>query len=109
MQQAAANQKAAGLERQKTERQIRLAVQQAFDEVRAAAETIESARANVGEAERVLTMMQSNYKYGAATTLDVSDAQTALSSARTNLLRGLHDYSVARANLRWTVGQQPWE
>ena len=54
-------------------------------------------------------MMQNNYKYGAATTLDIVDAQTALSVARTNLLRGLHDYSVARANLRWTMGQTPWE
>jgi len=37
------------------------------------------------------------------------DAQTALSLARTNLLRGLHDYSVARANLLWTMGLGPWE
>ena len=33
----------------------------------------------------------------------------ALAVARTNLLRGLHDYAVARAGLRWTAGMTPWE
>jgi outer membrane protein TolC len=56
-----------------------------------------------------LGMMQNNYKYGAATTLDVVDAETAVAVARTNLLRGLHDYSIARANLRWALGRTPWE
>jgi outer membrane protein len=106
---AVANQRAARLEREKTEQQIRLAIQQGHDELTAAAETIAAAKANVSQAETVLTMMQNNYKYGAATTLDIVDAQTAVSVARSNLLRGLHDYSVARANLRWTIGQTPWE
>ena len=107
--QATANQRIARLEREKAEQQIRLAVQQSFDELKAAAETVEAARANVGQAEKVLTMTQNNYKFGAATTLDVVDAQTAVSVAQTNLLRGLHDYSVARANLRWAMGETPWE
>ncbi|MGE5489643.1 MAG: TolC family protein, partial [bacterium] len=83
--------------------------QQCVDELKAASETINAARANINQAERVLEMTQANYKYGAATTLDIVDAQTALSVARTNLLRGLHDYSVARANLRWAIGRTPWE
>jgi outer membrane protein len=107
--QATANQRSAKLEREKIEQQIRLAVQQAFDELKASAETIAAARATVGEAERVLAMMQENYKYGAATTLDIVDSQTAVSVARSNLLRGLHDLSVARANLRWAMGQPPLE
>lgn len=107
--QANASARGARLEREKVEQQIRLAIQQGFDEVRAAAETVAAARANVKQAEEVLSMMQSNYKYGAATTLDVVDAQTALSVARTNLLRGLYDHSVARANLRWSAGMAPWE
>ena len=109
MWQATANERAAKLEREKTEQQIRLAIQQAYDELKAAGETIAAARANVGQAEKVLSMTQDNYKYGAATTLDVVDAQTAVSVARSNLLRGVHDYSVARATLRWTLGEQPWE
>jgi len=109
MTQALANQRSARLEREKTEQQIRLAIQQGYDELTAAAETIAAAKANVSQAEKVLAMTQNNYKYGAATTLDTVDAQTAVSVARSNLLRGLHDYAVARANLRWTIGATPWE
>ena len=107
--QAVANQRSARLEREKIEQQIRLSIQQRFDELKAAEETIAAAKANVSQAEKVLAMMQDNYKYGAATTLDIVDAQTAVSVARTNLLRGLHDYSVARADLRWAIGETPWE
>lgn len=107
--QAAAAQRAARLEREKAEQQVRLALQQGLDQLRAAEETIAAARTSVKEAERVLEMMENNYRHGAATTLDVMDAQTALAVARTNLLKGLHDYSIARANLRWAAGRTPWE
>jgi len=109
VEQAVANQHAARLEREKVEQQVRLAIQQDIDALNAARETINAARANIVQAERVLEMTQSNYRHGAATTLDVVDAQTALSLARTNLLSGLHDYAVARANLRWAIGRTPWE
>ncbi len=109
VQQATANQRGAKLECEKVEQQIRLGIQQGYDELRAAEETIAAAKANVSQAETVLAMMQNNYKNGAATTLDIVDAQTAVSVARTNLLRGLRDHSAARANLLWSMGQEPWE
>ncbi len=107
--QATANQRSARLERERVEQQVRLGLQQALDELKAAEETVTAAKANIGQAERVLAMTQANYNHGAATTLDIVDAQTALSLARTNLLRGLHDDAVARANLRWALGRTPWE
>ena len=109
VEQAVANQHAARLDREKFEQQVRLAIQQGYDDLRAAEESIAAANATVGEAEKVLAMTQANYKYGAATTLDVVDAETSRSVARTNLLRGLYDYSVSRASLRWSLGQTPWE
>ena len=107
--QATAGQRAARLEREKVDQQIRLGLEQGLDEIKATGETIAAARANIAQAERVLSMTQDNYKYGAATTLDIVDAQTALTVARTNLLSGQHDYSVAHANLLWTLGRSPWE
>ncbi len=109
MTQAVANQRIARLDREKFEQQVRLTIQQAYDDLQAAAESIAAAKATVHEAEKVLSMMQDNYKFGAATTLDIADAETAVSIARGNLLRGLYDYSVGRANLRWSIGQTPWE
>jgi outer membrane protein TolC len=107
--QALANQRIVKLERERVEQQVVLGLQQALDEIKAAGETIAAARANIDQAERVLKMTQANYEYGAATTLDIVDAQTALSLARTNLLRGLYEWSVARAELRWAMGKTPWE
>ncbi len=107
--QATAAQRAARLEREKTEEQVRLALQQGMDEIAAATETVNAARANVKQAQKVLEMTEANYKYGAATPLDIVDSQVALSLAQTNLLRGLHDYTIARASLRWSMGETPWE
>ena len=109
MAQAVANQRATRLERERVEQQVRLGLQQGGDDLKAARETITAARTNIDQAERVLTMMQDNYRFGAATTLDIVDAQTAVTVARTNLLSGLHDYAIARANLLWTMGKRPWE
>jgi len=107
VRQAVAARRIAALQRTEAENGIRLDVQNAVDELERARRTVEAARLNVREAERVLTMMQDNYRYGAATTLDVTDAQTALSVARTNLLRGLYDHTLARAQLRWEMGLDP--
>jgi outer membrane protein TolC len=107
--QAVAHQRTARLEREKNEQQVRLAVQQALDEFATARESLNAAKENVSQAGKVLQMMRNNYKWGAATTLDITDSQVALSVARSNVLRGLHDLSVARANLRWAMGMTPWE
>jgi len=109
VQQAVAMRRTALLARSLAENDVRLEVQTAVDELERAEKTVEAARLNVREAERVLLMMQDNYRYGAATTLDVTDAQTALSLARTNLWRGLYDHTLARAQLRWVLGQDPLE
>jgi outer membrane protein len=107
--QAVAAQRSTRLEREKAEQQVRLALQQGLDEIAAARETVLAARANLQQAEKVLEMTENNYKYGAATPLDILDSQTAVSVARTNLLRGLYDQSLARASLRWAMGSKPWE
>ncbi len=107
VRQAVAAQRVATLQRSEAEGAVRLDVQNAVDELERARKTVEAARLNVREAERVLKMMEDNYRYGAATTLDVTDAQTALSVARTNLLRGLYDHTLARAQFRWALGMDP--
>jgi outer membrane protein TolC len=60
--QAVANQRSTRLAREKMEQQIRLGLQQALDEIRAANETVAAAQANIKQAERVLSMTQENYK-----------------------------------------------
>ncbi len=105
--QAIATRNSTRLSLQQQESATRLQVQQALDEVRRAEKVVEAAQATVRQAERVRTMMQNNYRYGAATTLDVIDAQAAYTLARTNLLQGLHDHAVGTARLRWVLGRPP--
>jgi outer membrane protein TolC len=49
-------------------------------------------------------MMQSNYEFGAATTLDVVDSQTALSLAKNSVIGATYDYEMAKARLRLATG-----
>jgi outer membrane protein len=109
VEQAIANERIVKLGRTDAEDQVHLQAQTAVDELRRAELTVEAARASVTEAERVLKMMEENYKFGAATTLDVEDSQTALSLARVNLFQSLFDHTVARAQLRYVMGLDPLE
>ena len=109
IQQAIANRTIAEQTRVETEENVQLEVQTALDELQRAEKTVEAARLNVQQAERVLGMMQDNYRYGAATTLDVTDAQTALTTARWTLLQGLYDHTMARVQLRYVMGLDPLE
>ncbi len=109
VRQAIANRRIAELTRVDTENNVRLEAQTALDEIERAEKTVEAAQLSVHEAERVLDMMQDNYKYGAATTLDVLDAQTALTTARGTLLQGLYDHTLAQAQLRYVMGLNPMD
>ncbi len=86
------------------ENNVRLEVKQAYDDMESSAKAIAAARLSVSQAERVLTMMQANYDYGAATTLDVLDSQTALTMARNSQIGATYDYEMAKARLRLASG-----
>lgn len=88
----------------KYENDVRLEVKQAYDDMQSAAEAISAARLSVSQAERVLDMMQANYQYGAATTLDVMDSQTALAVARNTQIIAIYAYEMAKARLRLASG-----
>jgi outer membrane protein TolC len=81
-----------------------LGLKSAHDELQSSARAIEAARLNVAQADRVWKMMQANYQYGAATTLDVQDSQTALLVATNALITATYDYEMAKARLRLAEG-----
>ncbi len=102
--QAAARLKAAEQNLSLIENNVRLEIKSAHDDLQSSAQAIAAARLNVSQAEKVLSMMQSNYQYGAATTLDVVDSQTALTLARNALINATYDYELAKARLRLATG-----
>ena len=85
-------------------RDRRLDAQSALDELTRAAKTIQAARLNVSQAERVLEMMQNNYRYGAATTLDVLDSQRTLLGLEDSLFSTRTDRATAYIHLYQALG-----
>jgi outer membrane protein TolC len=89
------------------ENQIRLDVQSAFDALNLANRTIQAADLNVTQARRAFEMTEANYRLGAATPLDVVDAQQALRQAENIRNQALYSHANARATLRYVMGQEP--
>ena len=89
------------------ETQIDLEAKQAVDRLRVAASVFRSAELSVAQARRASEMTNANYQLGAATTLDVLDAQAALTQAEWNRVEALHAHANARAGLRYVLGRDP--
>lgn len=107
--QAEAEQRKVAAARQELENRIRLEVKDAVDRLRVAGSIVEAAELNVKQANRLLEMTQANYGLGAATTLDVLDAQAALTLASSIRLQALYEHANARAALRHATGLDPLE
>jgi HAE1 family hydrophobic/amphiphilic exporter-1 len=91
------------------ENQVRLEVQSAFDTLALADRTIQAAELNVTQARRASEMTEANYKLGAATQLDVVDAQQSLRQAENIRNQALYTHANARATLRFVMGRDPLE
>jgi outer membrane protein TolC len=89
------------------ENQVRLEVQSALDALVLADRTIQAAELNVAQARRASEMTDANYKLGAATQLEVVDAQQSLRQAENIRNLALYTHANARATLRFVVGRDP--
>lgn len=91
------------------ENRIRLEAKEGVDRLSVAGSVLEAADLNVSQAQQALEMTQANYQHGAATTLDVIDAQASLTLADSNRIQALFDHAMARALLRYVMAQDPLE
>lgn len=86
-------------------RQIELEVRTAYSSFIEAKETLESQEKVQEEADEALREANARATAGTGTQLDVLDAETALTQARTTQVQALHDYDVARAKLQRAIGE----
>ena len=105
--QAQADRAKVGQDRVALETQIDVEAKQAVDRLRVARSVLQAAELNVVQARRALEMIEANYKLGAATSLDVLDAQAASAQAEVNRIEALYAHANARAGLRYVMGQDP--
>ena len=88
-----------------TARRIELEVRTAYSTFIEAKEVLESQLKVQEEADEALRLARARADAGTATQLDVLDAETSLTQARSTQVQALHDYSVARARLERAIGQ----
>jgi len=85
-------------------RQIELAVRTTYSDFIEARETLESQQKVQEEADEALREANARADAGSGTQLDVLDAQTSLTQARTTQIQAQHDYVAARARLERAIG-----
>ncbi len=85
-------------------RRIELDVRTAYSNFIEAKEVLESQKKVQEQAEEALRLANARTEAGTGTQLDVLNAQTALTEARTTQILALRDFSVARARLERAMG-----
>lgn len=98
-------------EKSKTEiddagRRIELEVRTAYSFFIEAREVLESQKKVQEQADEALRLARARTDAGTGTQLEVLDAQTSLTEARTTQVQSLRDYAVARARLERAIGQE---
>jgi len=100
-----AREKKASVELDDASRRIELEVRTAYSTFIEAKEVLVSTEKVVEQAEEALRLAKSRYDAGSGTQLDVLDAETSLTEARTIKNEALHAYLVARASMERAIGQ----
>ena len=85
-------------------RNIELEVRTAYSEFLMAQEVLESQKTVLAEAEEALREANARFDAGTGTQLDVLDAETSLTQARSTNVQALHDYDAARARFQRAIG-----
>jgi outer membrane protein len=79
---------------------IRLEVEQAYDNITMARRAMESQKETIAQAEEGMRIANLRYESGVGTQLEVLSAQTALTDARKNLSKAIYDFRLAKSALR---------
>ena len=102
--QARAQRERAATELDDTSRQVELQVRTAYSTFIESREVLDSQLKVQEQADEALRLARARADAGTGTQLEVLDAETALTQARTTQIVALHDYSVARAKLERAIG-----
>jgi outer membrane protein TolC len=87
-------------------RQIELEVRTAYSDFIEAREVLDSQQKVQEQADEALREAKARAEAGTSTQLDVLDAETSLTQARTTQIQALHDYAAARARLERAIGEE---
>ena len=83
---------------------VELQVQEAYLNLKAAEQKIQSTRAAVEAGQEDFRIKTLRYRSGVGTNVDVLDAETALATARNNYVDALYNYNLSMATLEKAMG-----
>jgi outer membrane protein len=83
---------------------IKVQVREAFLNAKSARKRIDVAKTAVDQAEEGLRIVKNRYNNGLLTIVGLLDAELARQQAHTNYFKALHDYKVARIELKLAAG-----
>ncbi|MBM4257767.1 MAG: TolC family protein [Deltaproteobacteria bacterium] len=103
--EAQANQQRLSAEEENLRQQITLEVRRSLLDVRRSEESIRVSEQTEVQARENLALAEGRYQAGVGNILEVTDAQTSLTSARANTIQALYNYKTAVAQLEKAVGR----
>jgi TolC family type I secretion outer membrane protein len=89
-----------------TRSQVALEVKQAFLDLAQAKQKLEVTNQQSESAEEDLNIVQEKYNLGAATILELLDAQVSYKQAKSDQVQALFDYNLAAARLKKSIGEE---
>ncbi len=89
------------------ERTVTLEVQQALEGVRSARDKVETSNVQVQQALDAVRNARVQYEAGAATNLDLLDAETSVAQAQLAQLSAVYQYTLSRYSLDRATGMLP--
>lgn len=94
------------LTRDNLEHSIAMQVALAVDNIKLNVKQIASNSESVGQAERAHNIMEQSFKIGAASYLDLRDAELALTRTRLTYYQSIYNYLIARCDLNLLLGRE---
>ncbi|MCX6826204.1 MAG: TolC family protein [candidate division Zixibacteria bacterium] len=85
---------------------VRLEVEQTYDNLNMARKALDMQKETIAQAEEGMRIADVRYQSGVGTQLEVLSAQTALTDARTNLSRATYNYRLAKAALKKAISEE---
>lgn len=92
------------IQRENTERQLRIAIRQSLSTMETAVKSHESALDALESAQKAYDIAAKSYEIGRSTLTDLDAAQLALTQAQLAASQAIYNYLVAKAGLESTIG-----
>ena len=106
IKQSKVNRNMLALQREDTERNLRIAIRNYNDQMAVCVKNYEAANATVEIAQKSYDISEKMYEVGKATLVELNDAQLALQQAQLTQAQAVYNFMVAKASLDELIGKE---